>query len=161
MRTHFFPGIFFLFLTVTLWGQTPEMSRAYCPIPPVDSTLVAGEAAHDNLWPGFGAGSLRQADMDAANLYRTLDIVGLGLTGVGVIGVGATLLQRGLMGTWNSGFGPKTSAPYFVFGGIAVAGIATVTVSRIFAVRRAREYDLVLFPAAVPGGAGVGVSLQF
>ena len=162
MRAHFFLGIVSLFLTVTLWGQVPGMmSPAFCPVPPVDSTLVRGEAARDNLWPGFGTGSRRQSDMDAARAFRTADILGLSLTGVGVIGVAATALQRGVMGSSDSGFGPKTNAPYYIFGGIAVAGIATITTSRILAVRKAREYDLILFPASVPGGAGVGVNLQF
>ena len=162
MRAHFFLGIVFLSLTVTLWGQVPGMmSPAFCPVPPVDSTLVRGEAARDNLWPGFGAGSRRQSDMDAARAFRTADILGLSLTGVGIVGVAATALQRGVMGSSDSGFGPKTNAPYYIFGGIAVAGIATITTSRILAVRKAKEYDLVLFPMAVSGGAGVGVSLQF
>ena len=38
---------------------------------------------------------------------------------------------------------------------------ATLTTSRVLAVRQAREYDLILFPAALPGGGGLTVSLQF
>ncbi len=162
MRAQFFLGIIFLLLTVNLWGQMPGMmSPAFCPVPPVDSTLVRGEAARDNLWPGFGTGSRRQSDMDAARAFRNADILGLGLTGVGAVGIAATALQRSVMGMTDPGFGPKTNAPYYIFGGIAAAGIATITVSRILAVRKAREYDLILFPASIPGGAGVGVSLQF
>ena len=97
--------------------------------------------------------------MESASLYRAVDILGFALTGVGVVGVAATALQRGLGVT--SLFSGNSSTPYFIFGGIAAAGVATVTVSRIKAVRHAREYDLILFPAAVPGGAGAGLALQF
>ena len=48
-----------------------------------------------------------------------------------------------------------------MLGGVALAGLATLTTSRILAVRQAREYDLILFPAALPGGGGLTVSLQF
>lgn len=137
----------------------PAPSPQYCPIPPVDSTLTRGQAARDNLWPGFGAGSLRQADMTSAYAFRTADIVGLSLTGVGAVGLAATALQRGVGGV--TFFSARTSAPYFIFGGVALAGLATLTTSRILAVRQAREYDLILFPAALPGGGGLTVSLQF
>lgn len=60
-------------------AQMPARSQAFCPVPPVDSTLTRGQAARDNLWPGFGTGSLRQADMTAFYAYRTADIVGIAL----------------------------------------------------------------------------------
>ena len=148
-----------LLLAVPSWGQMPAPSREFCPVPPVDSTLVRGEAARDNLWPGFGTGSRRQADMESAFAFRTADILGFAMTGVGVVGVAATAMQRGFGAT--SLFSGKSNAPYFIFGGIAAAGIATVTVSRIKAVRQAREYDMILFPSAVPGGAGAGLAFKF
>ena len=137
----------------------PAPSPSFCPVPPVDSTLLRGQAARDNLWPGFGAGSLRQADMDSFYAFRTADILGVAVTGVGAIGLAATALQRGLGEA--SMFAGKTNAPYFIFGGVALAGLVTLTTSRILAVRQAREYDLILFPAALPGGGGLTVSLQF
>ena len=137
----------------------PARSREFCPIPPVDSTLVKGEAARDNLWPGFGTGSRRQADMTSATAFRTADILGFALTGVGVVGLAATAMQRSL--GQASMFSGTSNASYYVFGGLAAAGVATITISRVKAVRQAREYDLILFPAATPGGAAVGVSLQF
>ena len=141
-------------------AQMPARSQAFCPVPPVDSTLTRGQAARDNLWPGFGTGSLRQADMTACYAYRTADIVGIALTGVGAFGLAASALQRGF--EQPSMFSGRSNAPLFVFGGVALAGIATLTTSRILAVRHAREYALILFPSALPGGGvGVGVNLQF
>ena len=95
--------------------------------------------------------------MESAYAYRAADIIGVALTGVGLVGVAATALQRGV--GVNSLFSGKSNAPYFIFGGVAAAGIATV--SRIKAVRQAREYDLLLFPTATPGGAGAGLALRF
>lgn len=148
-----------LMLAVPTWAQMPAPSKAFCPTPPVDSTLVRGEAARDNLWPGFGTGSRRQADMPSATAYRTADILGFALTGVGIVGIAATAMQRNLGPATM--FSASSNVPYYVFGGLAAAGVTTLTISRIKAVRQARAYDLILFPAAVPGGAAVGVSLQF
>ncbi len=148
-----------LMLAVPTWAQMPAPSRAFCPTPPVDSTLVRGEAARDNLWPGFGTGSRRQADMTSATAFRTADILGFALAGVGIVGVAATAMQRNLGPATL--FSASSNVPYYVFGGLAAAGVATLTISRVKAVRQARAYDLILFPAAVPGGAAVGVSLQF
>lgn len=148
-----------LMLAVPTWAQMPAPSRAFCPTPPVDSTLVRGEAARDNLWPGFGTGSRRQADMTSATAFRTADILGFALAGVGIVGVAATAMQRNLGPATL--FSASSNVPYYVFGGLAAAGVATLTISRVKAVRQARAYDLILFPAAVPGGAVVGVSLQF
>lgn len=148
-----------LMLAVPTWAQMPAPSKAFCPTPPVDSTLVRGEAARDNLWPGFGTGSRRQADMASATAYRTADILGFALTGVGIVGIAATAMQRNLGPATM--FSASSNVPYYVFGGLAAAGVTTLTISRIKAVRQARAYDLILFPAAVPGGAAVGVSLQF
>ena len=148
-----------LLLAIPVWAQMPARSREFCPVPPVDSTLVKGEAARDNLWPGFGTGSRRQADMTSATAFRTADILGFALTGVGVVGLAATAMQRSL--GQASMFSGTSNVPYYVFGGLAAAGVATITISRVKAVRQAREYDLILFPAAAPGGAAIGVSLQF
>ena len=82
------------------------------------------------------------------------------LTGVGAVGLTATALQRSIGGQ-ASMFAGSTNAPYFIFGGVALAGVATVTVSRILAVRKARQYDMILFPAPVPGGAGLALSIRF
>ena len=153
-------GFVLLFCTGDpLRAQMPPMSRSFCPAPPVDSLLVRGEAARDNLWPGFGTGSRRQADMASATAFRTADILGITLTGVGAVGVTATALQRSIGEA--SMFSGKSPAPYFVFGGLAAAGLATIVVSRILAVQQARTYDDILFPVAVPGGAGLALSLRF
>ena len=141
------------------WGQMPPPSRDFCPIPPVDSTLVRGEAARDNLWPGFGTGSRRQADMTSATAFRAADILGVALAGVGTVGLAATALQRSAVP--EPVIGSRSAAPYWIFGGLAAAGVATVSVSRVKAVRQARAYDLILFPSAVPGGAGLSASLRF
>ena len=148
-----------LLASAPAWGQMPAPSPQYCPIPPVDSTLTRGQAARDNLWPGFGTGSRRQADMESATAFRTADILGVALTGVGTVGLAATALQRRLVPA--PVIGSRSSAPYWIFGGLAAAGVATLTVSRIKAVRQAREYDLILFPSSVPGGAGLSASLRF
>ena len=151
--------ILLLLTAVTLRAQMPARSQAYCAIPPVDSTLLRGEAARDNLWPGFGTGSRRQADMPSATAFRTADILGVALTGVGAVGLAATALQRSL--GQASMFSGSSNVPYFVFGGLTAAGVATVTVSRIKAVKQARAYDLVIFPAVGQGSAGAGIGLQF
>ncbi|MBR0223091.1 MAG: hypothetical protein IJL93_02335 [Bacteroidales bacterium] len=151
---------FMLLMLLPAYAQMPAPSRAFCPVPPVDSTLVRGEAARDNLWPGFGTGSRRQADMASATAFRTADILGFALTGVGAVGITATALQRSVGGQ-ASMFSNRTAAPYFVFGGVALAGVTTVTVSRVLAARKARQYDLILFPAPVPGGAGLALSVTF
>ena len=150
--------LFLLTLAFSLKAQTPDISPKYCAVPPVDSTLSAGMAARDNLWPGFGTGSRRQADMSAAVAYRTADALGLAVAGVGVVVLTATALQRSI---GPSTFGSNSKASYVVFGSLAAAGVATLTVSRILAVRHAREYDLFLFPEAVPGGAALSLNLQF
>lgn len=147
-----------LLLSVSLRAQTTLVSPQFCPVPPVDSTLTAGEAARDNLWPGFGTGSRRQADMASATAFRTADVLGLALTGVGAVGLTATAMQH------KAGaqlFSTASNVGYYVFGGAAVAGIATVVVSRVLAVRKAREYDLFLFPTTVPGGGGLALSYRF
>ena len=160
MFRFFISSLLILFLAVLpARAQMPAPSRAFCPIPPVDSTLTAGQAARDNRWPGFGTGSRRQADMTSATAFRTADIVGVSLAGVGVVGLAATALQRRVVP--DPVIGSRSSAPYFVFGSLAAAGAAVLTTSRILAVRRAREYDLVLFPSAVPGGAGLSLGLSF
>lgn len=159
-RKWFAAAAFLLLAFSAAYAQMPAPSRAFCPVPPVDSTLVRGEAARDNLWPGFGMGSRRQADMTSATAFRTADILGFALTGVGAVGLTATALQRSIGGQ-ASMFTGSTKAPYFIFGGVALAGVTTVTVSRILAARKARQYDLILFPAPAPGGAAVGVSLRF
>ena len=152
--------ILLLLTAVTLRAQMPARSLAFCDIPPVDSTLVRGEAARDNLWPGFGTGSRRQADMPSATAFRTADILGVALTGVGAVGLVATALQRNL--GQASMFSSPSNVPYYVFGGLIATGVATVTVSRIKAVKQARAYDLVIFPAVGSGGtAGAGIGLQF
>ena len=147
-----------LLLTAPLLAQKPAMSPYYCPLPPVDSTLTAGQAARDNAWPGFGTGSRRQADMDAARLYKTIDMLGVAATSVGVVGLAANLLVRS---SGSPAFSEHPNLGLYVFGGVTAAGVATITVSRIRAVRHAREYDLQLVPAAVPGGAALAVSVQF
>lgn len=148
-----------LLTAVTLRAQMPAPSRAFCPTPPVDSTLVRGEAARDNLWPGFGTGSRRQADMASATAFRTADILGVALTGVGAVGLAATALQRSL--GQASMFSGSSNVPYFVFGGLTAAGVATVTVSRIRAVKQARAYDLILFPAVGSDATGAGIAMRF
>lgn len=158
-RNTFLCILLLVLFSASAWAQRVPMSPQYCPVPPVDSTLVRGEAARDNLWPGFGTGSRRQADMDAATAFKLVDIAGVTLTGVGVIGVAATALQQGMRS--NAVLSGRSNVPYFVFGGIAAAGVVTLTTSRILAVRKARAYDAVVFPTAVPGGAGLAFSLQF
>lgn len=151
--------LFLSLFSLSAFAQTVPMSPQYCPVPPVDSTLVRGEAARYNVWPGFGTGSRRQADMSAATTFKLVDIAGVTLTGVGAIGIAATAMQRGMRS--NAVLSGRSNVPYFVFGGVAAAGVATLTTSRILAARKARAYDAVVFPTAVPGGAGLAFSLTF
>ena len=160
MKRNFLLCLLFLSLSsLSALAQTVPMSPQYCPVPPVDSTLVRGEAAHNNLWPGFGMGSRRQADVDAATTFRLVDFAGVTLTGVGAIGVAATALQQGMRS--NAVLSGRSYVPYYVFGGVALAGVVTLTTSRILAVKKARAYDAVVFPTAVPGGAGLAFNLTF
>ena len=159
MRRYLLLALLLTALSVPAWCQTVKMSPEYCPVPPVDSTLTRGQAARDNLWPGFGTGSRRQADVTSATTFKLVDITGVTLTGAGAIGLAATALQQN--GIQHSVLGNRSNAPYFIFGGVAAAGVATLTVSRILAVRKARVYDAVIFPTAVPGGGGMTLSLRF
>jgi len=155
---HSFLLLILLAVSASLHAQTPTLSTQFCPVPPVDSTLTAGQAARDNLWPGFGTGSRRQADMSSARVFKTVDFLGVTLGGIGLVGLTATAIQH------NAGvqmFSTSSNVGYYVFGGMAAAGITTLVISRIKAVRQAREYDLFLFPAAVPGGAGLALNFQF
>lgn len=159
MKRYCLLGFLLFVFSLPAFAQVAVMSPQYCPVPPVDSTLVRGEAARDNLWPGFGTGSRRQADITASNRYKFLEITGVVLVGAGAVGLTEAALKQHL--THQSLFTAKSDMLYVISGGMAAAGVATIVTSRILAVKKARSYDAVIFPTYVPGGAGVGVDFQF
>lgn len=121
-------------------------------------TLPEKSAASENLWPGFGKGSLRQGDVDFARKCRTAEITGLALTGAGALGIAATAYTRDILLAVN---GRTTTADYYICGAMIAAGIGTFTVSRIVAYRRAKKLEALLAPVPVAGGGGVAVKLSF
>ena len=123
-------------------------------------TLPEKSAASENLWPGFGKGSLRQGDVDFARKCRTAEITGLALTGAGALGIAATAFTRDILLAVN---GRTTTADYYICGAMIAAGIGTFTVSRIVAYRRAGKIEagLVPLPAASGGGAGLVLAISF
>lgn len=121
-------------------------------------TLPEKSAASENLWPGFGKGSLRQGDVDFARKCRTAEITGLALTGAGALGIAATAYTRDILLAVN---GRTTTADYYICGAMIAAGIGTFTVSRIVAYRRAKKVEASLAPVPVAGGGGVAVKLSF
>ena len=111
----------------------------------------------ENLFPGFGVGSLHQGDTLSARTFKTTDIVGISLIGVGTLGIVATAIERDLL---RAMVGETTKADYYICGGIAVAGIATLVTSRILAVKKAKQYDLT--PVAYwQGGGGLALTINF
>lgn len=121
-------------------------------------TLPEKSAASENLWPGFGKGSLRQGDVDFARKCRTAEITGLALTGAGALGIAATAYTRDILLAVN---GRTTTADYYICGAMIAAGIGTFTVSRIVSYRRAKKVEASLAPVPVAGGGGVAVKLSF
>ena len=123
----------------------PVLSFAQRPADPV----------RENLFPGFGVGSLHQGDTLCARKFK--DIVGVSLIGVGTLGIAATAIERDLL---RAMVGETTKADYYICGGIAVAGIATLVTSRILAVKKAENYDVT--PVAYSqGGGGLALKINF
>ena len=114
--------------------------------------------AHQNLWPGFGAGSRLQGDDLYAKRYRTAEITGLAVAGAGALGIAATAYTRDILLAVN---GRTTTADYYICGAMIAAGIGTFTVSRIVAYSRAKKVEASLAPVPVAGGGGVAVKLSF
>lgn len=125
----------------------PVLSFAQRPTDPVN----------ENLFPGFGAGSLHQGDTLSARKFKTTDIVGVSLIGVGALGIAATAIERDLLRVM---VGETTKVDYYICGGIAVAGIATLVTSRILAVNKAKQYGLTPI-AYQQGGGGLALTISF
>ena len=132
-------AIFLLFIPVLSFAQRPA------------------DLVRENLFPGFGVGSLHQGDTLSARKFKTADIVGISLIGVGTLGIAATAIERDLLRVM---VGETTKADYYICGGIAVAGIATLVTSRILAVKKAKNYDVT--PVAYSqGGGGLAIKITF
>ena len=83
--------------------------------------------------------------------------MGVSLIGVGTLGIAATAIERDLL---RAMVGETTKADYYICGGIAVAGIATLVTSRILAVKKAENYDVT--PVAYSqGGGGLALKINF
>ena len=97
----------------------------------LDNIEMAAEA---NLYQGFGRGYMILGDTLAARTCRWVEIGGWSTFGVGVAGLAGTkLVHDSLVAT----VGKVSTADYYVFGGMAVAGLAAVITSKI--VSRKRE----------------------
>ncbi|MBR4433039.1 MAG: P13 family porin [Bacteroidaceae bacterium] len=113
-------------------------------------------SVRENLFPGFGMGSLHQGDTLSARRYEIVDGVGFSLIGLGTIGMAATAVERDLL---KAMVGETTKADYYVCGGMVVAGVATLVTSRILAVNRARKYRVA--PVAYEDGGGISLKVCF
>ena len=126
-------------------------------IPALAFAQRSADPVRENLFPGFGVGSLHQGDTLSARKFKTADIVGVSLIGVGTLGIAATAVERDLL---RAMVGETTKADYYICGGIAVAGIATLVTSRILAVKKANNYDVT--PVAYSqGGGGLALIITF
>ena len=126
-------------------------------LPVLSFAQRSADPVRENLFPGFGVGSLHQGDTLCARKFKTADIVGVSLIGVGTLGIAATAIERDLL---RAMVGETTKADYYICGGIAVAGIATLVTSRILAVKKAENYDVT--PVAYSqGGGGLALKINF
>lgn len=117
----------------------------------------ADSSVMEKLWPGFGAGSMKQGDSLNARRFKTADVVGVSLIGAGVIGIVGTAIERDLL---LAMVGETTRADYYICGGIALAGLATLVTSRILAVQKTKKYNLM--PVACrQGGGGLALIINF
>jgi len=90
-------------------------------------------AAKANLYKGFGKGYLMMGDTASARTSRYVEIGGWSAFGTGVAGlVGTKLVYDFLVAS----VGKVTTADFYVFGGIALAGLSTVVASRVIASNR-------------------------
>lgn len=118
-------------------------------------TLPEKSASKENLWPGFGAGSFRQGDVDFARKYKTAEITGLSVFAAGAVGLGITAYTRDI---FVASYGNVTKADYYVCGGLMAAGLGTFVISRICAYRRAGRLEASLAP--LPGGAALSMQMK-
>ncbi len=91
------------------------------------------KAAKVNLHRGFGEGFLIMGDTATARTFRCAEIGGWSGLGVGTVGlVGTKLVYDFLVAS----VGKVTTADFYIFGGIALAGLSTVVASRLIAYSR-------------------------
>lgn len=126
-------------------------------LPALSRAQSAGLAVRGNSWPGLGAGSMQQGDSLGAMRFKAADIVGISLIGVGAIGIVGTTIEREML---LAMVGETTKADYYICGGIAVAGLATLVTSRILAGRKAKKYNVTPF-ACGRGGGGMTLLINF
>lgn len=114
-------------------------------------------AAKANLCKGFGKGYLMSGDTTTAHNFRWVEIGGWSAFGTGMVGlVGTKLVYDFLVAT----VGKVTTADFYVFGGIALAGLTTVIASRVI------SYNRLLHPSmgmcTLPGRQvpTVGITMQ-
>lgn len=115
------------------------------------------KAAKANLYSGFGKGFLMMGDTTTARTFRCVEIGGWSGLGVGTVGlVGTKLVYDFLVAS----VGKVTTADFYVFGGIALAGLTTVVASRVLAYNRLLKPSVGL--CALPGGGvpTIGITLQ-
>lgn len=85
-------------------------------------------AAKANLYQGFGRGYMILGDTLAARTCRWVEIGGWGAFGVGVVGLAGTKFVYDFL---VASVGKVTTVDFYVFGGMAAAGLATVIASRV------------------------------
>ena len=125
-------------------------------VPVLMSAQRTSGSVRENLFPGFGMGSLHQGDTLRAKRYEIVDDVGFSLIGMGTIGMAATAVERDLL---KAMVGETTKVDYYICGGMVVAGVATLITSRILAVNRARKYHVA--PVAYEDGGGISLKICF
>lgn len=115
------------------------------------------KVAKDNLYKGFGKGYMMTGDTAAARTFRYVEIGGWSAVGVGAIGlVGTKLVYDFLVAS----VGKVTTAYFYLFGGIALAGLSMVVVSRVVAYNRLLKPSVGM--CALPEGRvpTIGIAMQ-
>lgn len=90
-------------------------------------------ASKANFCQGFGKGYLLLGDTTSARTYRWVEIGGWSALGVGIVGLAATKVVYDFL---VASVGKVTMVDFYVFGGIAVAGLGTIIASRIISHNR-------------------------
>lgn len=119
---------FAIILFVVLLGP---FCKTCCMVQVLDNDIEIASKA--NFCQGFGKGYLLLGDTTSARTYRWVEIGGWSALGVGIVGLAATKVVYDFL---VASVGKVTMVDFYVFGGIAVAGLGTIIASRIISHNR-------------------------
>jgi len=128
----------------------------FLPLALLGQYITTEKACQENLWKGFGVGSLHQGDMTTAQQLKIADIAGLSMLSVGAIGMVATNIVRNALVAM---VGETTQADYYIFGSIMATGLSVVITSRIIGYQKAKKHGIQMAPATSLNG--IVLSLHF